>query len=217
VLFQHCNTEIHHPHYSIPCCPFLAVIVFQSYTRHYLATAKVELLRHTRKMCAATLIQSLWRGVYGNKWFVKTRSSAIRIQSHVRKFIAMERFYQSKSAVTKIVTFWKRHYCQRMYTRIVRGAWEQVWVSLVTTKSYPYLTACVSFLPRCDCVSVGREALCCNKKISAASAPASCCISNTNPSKVASICIHEEFGCVKDCIPMEKIPLRDDLHANSER
>ena len=177
----------------------------------------MKIFRHTRKKYAATLIQARWRAAYANKCFVDTRLSAIRIQSHVRKCIATERFYQSKRAVTRIATCWKRHHCQRMYTRIVRGAWEQVWVSLVTTKSYPYLTACVSFLPRCDCVSVGREALCCNKKISAASAPASCCISNTNPSKVASICIHEEFGCVKDCIPMEKIPLRDDLHANSER
>ncbi|KAL7483050.1 hypothetical protein ACHAW6_008700 [Cyclotella cf. meneghiniana] len=92
----------------------------QSCTRRYLATRRVKILLHTRKMSAATLIQSSWRAVYGNKWFVNTRSSVIRIQSHIRKFIAMERFYQSKRAASKIVTCWKRHHCQRVYTRIVR-------------------------------------------------------------------------------------------------
>jgi hypothetical protein len=34
---------------------------------------------------------------------------------------------------------------------------------------------------------------------------------------VASIFVHEEIGCVKDCISMEKVQLRDSLQANSER
>jgi hypothetical protein len=167
-------------------------------------------------MSAATLIQSRWKAAYENKCFVKTRSSAIRIQSNVRKFISIKR-YQSKRAAMKIVTCWKRYHCQRVYARIVRGEWKQIWVSVVTKKSDSYLTSGVSFLPRCDCVSVGRQAPCCYKKVSAASTQASCCISNTNPSKVASICIHEDFGCVKDCIPMEKIPLHDGLQTNYER